>query len=416
MSNLLLALWMSLIGADRIDLAGGHAAFILTPFLALTPLVLVSEATRRVAHGTTIAITRAGVWYVILAGTLLTLSAASVFVAPQIPIGAERAFLLLAQMGGTFFVALLVADRADARRVLARGAAAGLVVFLLFDPLEALYWTGHFAEQVRLGPVLVKFGELQSIGPIPKFAGPVSDGNRAGFVLLCYIVLIAWGEPRPWLRRALLFLNGLLIASTMSRSAALGVGAAVITTILVKRQLSPRVLIVGPALVLLMSGILMLRPHWVDGVVGAVRSPLAERLSTLEGSGADHLRLVERGLNDATESVPRMLIGLGYGNSYLFLQDFFPGIKYGSYHSLYTSVFAECGVFALLTILAILFVPLAVAGAWRAPIAACIAFNIFYQSNTEPIFYFVLACAWLSLRVKVRRAPLAVTAPEPLVA
>jgi hypothetical protein len=60
MSNVLLALWIALIGADRIDLAGGHGPFILTPFLALSPLVLVAEAARRQRSGTYVTIPRTG--------------------------------------------------------------------------------------------------------------------------------------------------------------------------------------------------------------------------------------------------------------------------------------------------------------------------------------------------------------------
>ena len=88
-----------------------------------------------------------------------------------------------------------------------------------------------------------------------------------------------------------------------------------------------------------------------------VTSPAAQRLSTGEGSAQSHLALIERGLGDATESVPTALIGLGYGNSHLVLQDVFPGNKYGNFHSLYVSMFAESGVAALLLTLILIFTP-----------------------------------------------------------
>jgi len=47
MTDLLLPLWVALIGADRIDLLGGHGPIVLTPFYVLTPLVIGREAVRR---------------------------------------------------------------------------------------------------------------------------------------------------------------------------------------------------------------------------------------------------------------------------------------------------------------------------------------------------------------------------------
>ena len=34
---------------------------------------------------------------------------------------------------------------------------------------------------------------------------------------------------------------------------------------------------------------------------------------------------------------------------------------------------------------------------WRAVIAGSVAFNIFYQTNTDPVFWFVLALAWMTI-------------------
>ena len=93
----------------------------------------------------------------------------------------------------------------------------------------------------------------------------------------------------------------------------------------------------------------------------------------------------------------RATMGLGYGNAYLELQDMFPGSKYGNYHSLYVTMFAEAGVFALLLMLALLAGPLLRGSFWRPLVAGAVAFNLFYQTTTEPSFWFVLALAWIGL-------------------
>jgi hypothetical protein len=135
-------------------------------------------------------------------------------------------------------------------------------------------------------------------------------------------------------------------------------------------------------------------------MASAVSKPVTQRLSTSEGSAQDHLTLLERGLNEATASPERALLGLGFGNSHLALQDFFPGNKYGNFHSMYVSTFAESGVVALLLLLILLGVPFIMSPTWRGIIAASAAFNLFYQTTTDPLFWFLLAFAWMAVSWK----------------
>src|SRR5262245_33910071 len=173
MSNLLLGLWMALIGADRIDLAGGRGPFVLTPFLVLTPFVVLSQAWRRRREGLRLAVTRRVMIYSTTAAALLTIVLISVFVAQDVEISASRALLLIANLVATFFVVLLTVDRPDVARVLARGAAASLLLFLAFDVAEVLAFIERAAKSIHLGPVLIRFGDLQIVGPLPRLAGPV---------------------------------------------------------------------------------------------------------------------------------------------------------------------------------------------------------------------------------------------------
>ena len=107
--------------------------------------------------------------------------------------------------------------------------------------------------------------------------------------------------------------------------------------------------------------------------------------------------LIARGIGEATSSVPRLAIGLGYGSAYTVLQDVFPGNRYASFHSLYVTIFAESGIIALLSILLMFGVPLVRGGPYRALVAGAAVFNLFYQSHTDPAFWAILTLAWLSL-------------------
>jgi hypothetical protein len=405
MSNALLALWIALIGADRIDLAGGHGPFILTPFLALTPIVALSELVRRRRSGRRIELSRNAIGYAAVATALVCVALLSVFGAEEMPVSAARTFLLVADVAGTFVVALLCADRTDLVPVLARGAIGCLVLFVLFDLAEVLYYIGRGPELLRLGPVTARFDQLQTAGPLPRLAGPVADSNRGGFMLVFYLAIIAAGAGRRWTRRVALTAGVLLLVLAFSRSATLAAAATLVMATLTQRQrISPWWIAVGGLAVATAVTAVLVKPRLFDRVATVLESPVARRFSTNEGSAQSHVELIARGLTEATESVPRAAMGLGYGNSYLVLQDMFPGNRYGNFHSLYVTMFAEAGIVALLLTLVLMGTPLVLGGPWRALIAGAVAFNVFYQTTTEPAFWFLLALAWLTMR-RARRLP-----------
>ncbi|HVX40767.1 MAG TPA: O-antigen ligase family protein [Gemmatimonadaceae bacterium] len=398
MSGLLLALWIASIGADRIDFLGGHGSFRFTPFILMTPIVGIAELLRRARLQRPLQISSSVLGYAAVVSALITVAFVSVFGAQELPESAARAALLLSQVLGTFAIAVLARDRDDFLLLLARGALACLVVYVLFDVAEALWWIGRWPPTMRFGPAIVHFDSLQNAGPIPRLAGPVADGNRGGFVLLFYIAAIARGERRVWLRRAGITLAVLLLAATISRSATLGAVAALGMALWTGRvRVTRRVLAVASLLATAAVAAVLVRPTLLDDVAAMEYSPLAERVSPDVGSARAHVAVIERGLENATESVRRASIGLGYGNAYVVLQDIFPGNKYGNFHSLYVTMFAECGIVALVLTLVLLAGPLVFGGPWREVIAGAVAFNLFYQTTSEPTFWFVLALAWFGM-------------------
>ncbi len=403
MSSVLLALWVMLIGADRIDLIGGSGTFVLTPYLALTPIVALAEVVRRRLERRPIELSTRAISYSVIAGALVTIVLTSVVGALDTRTSAARALLLAAEVGGTLVILLLCRGRANLSRTLARGAMACLILFVIFNVAEVFWWIGSGPETKRLGTIVFHFGALQNVGPIPRLAGPVSDANRAGFVLLFYGLLIAHGEPRPALRRVALALIGLLLLATISRSAWLGATAMLIVATLQWRGRVPVALaLVSTIAVGLGAGMFLAKPQLVRRMASVITTPVTQRLSAGEGSAQSHLALIERGLDDATESVPNALTGFGYGNSHLVLQDVFPGNKYGNFHSLYVTMFAESGVFALVLVVILMATPLVAGGPWRPLIAGAVVFNIFYQTPTEPAFWFALAAAWLTIPARAR--------------
>src|SRR5215471_15751570 len=94
-SDWLVSLWIMLIGADRIDLLGGRGAFVLTPYLALTPIVVVSELISRHRRGRALTVPRGGLVYALVTAALVTVVLFSVMDALDVEISSSRALLLI---------------------------------------------------------------------------------------------------------------------------------------------------------------------------------------------------------------------------------------------------------------------------------------------------------------------------------
>ena len=199
----LLIAWIALIAADRVDLFGGSGRLLFTPFLALTPFVVGSELLRRHMRGRPITVSRSSRTFLGLVLFLLAIVGASVFVSPETAISAGRAFLLTLQLMGTCAVLLAAYDRVDLASVLDRGAVVGLVLFAIFDALQAGALLRVVPETVFFGPVSISLIGYTYGAFIPRLSGMVADQNRSGIVLLFYawaVVFRPSGRPRGYHR------------------------------------------------------------------------------------------------------------------------------------------------------------------------------------------------------------------------
>ena len=128
---------------------------------------------------------------------------------------------------------------------------------------------------------------------------------------------------------------------------------------------------------------------------------VSDRISGEQGtSGADHIQLIERGLETWSTFNPHCSCRHRIRRCPRFLGDFFGDNKYGNFHSLYVSVLAELGLPAFLLFMILLGYPL-ISRKGTVPCVAAIAiFNIALQSYMEPIFWLALALVW-SFELKV---------------
>lgn len=396
MSDLALILWVALLGADRIDLLGGEGPVVLTPFYVLTPIVAWSEALRRRRSGHRIlpALPARGAAYAAVALALLAVAALSVLVSRDVTTSVGRLILLSAITCGTGFVLGSLWDDPQWSARLARGGRWGLGISAVWSLLEVMQFVGWVPADWFLGPIRMRLDPYTYAGILPRVSGVTFDPNRAGLVTLLHWVLVERVRPS---RAGWGILAALLLLGTLSRSALLAVAAYLVIRRLggvsraIRRPAPPGLGITLTAAIIALALLLAPTPR---ERLGRFLAPVAQRLSAAEGSAQSHTALMRQGLAEATRDVPRTLIGVGYGTSYLLLRDRFGGDRYGNFHSLYVTLWAESGIFALSLILILLARPLSLPGEWRALLLGAILFNVFYQSIAEPAFWVIIALAW----------------------
>lgn len=409
MTAALIALWIATLGADRIDLAGGAAPFGVLPFYPLTALLVATEWLRRQRAG---ALPRpsATQWrFAALVLALLTLTALSVFRSGDVPLSVNRLILLGGVALGSGLALWLMSDRDDLALLLARGAQLGLALALLADALQLAQFLGALPDDASLGPVRVLLTS-HSYGILPRLTGLSWDINGAGGTMLVQAALIWLAGPSLPFRRAWLALAGLLIALTLSRSAALAALPAVL--LLPRVDLlgrGARLAVAGGCIALALAAAALLSEPTRAATAQAL-APLAERFDPTEASAQSHAHLMARGLDEATRDVPRTLLGAGYGSSHRLLQDIFPGLKHGNFHTLYLQLWVESGVFALLAFVAILVATWQRAGALRGLVVGFALYNIFYQGLAQPAFWILIALVWATTLRRAQMGKLAMAA------
>ena len=397
-SRVLLILWIALLAVDRIDFLGGEGGFILTPFLVLTPLLLVFEGFRVLESREGIRLQREGRAYLVFVLFFLSIVLISTLLAQDPLMSAKRSALLSFLGMGTFAVAVTVSGRKDSRRALVAGAKLGFIIAIVFGVLEIFAFISNLSEPFRFGFLAVDLWPHTYYGIVPRISGQVLDANRGGLLMVFYLfILLRWDRPgvRRW---GWLTIGSMFILLSLSRSAIL---TGAITACLMwsegRKFRVNRQAVVAILIGLVISSGWLIASNSTRSAVVRGLEPLAQRLSPTEASTQEHFTLLGRGVEEGAESVKRATIGMGYGNSYMELQDIFPGNKYGNFHSLYVTMLAESGVLALILSLILLIYPLGLPGAWRPLIAGLVAFNIFYQTLAEPLFWFALAMAWLTV-------------------
>ncbi len=411
MRDFLLVIWIATIGADRVDLLGGHEDFRLTPFLLLSLLVIGVEVVHAFMHSsvlgrdTALKLPKNSLQFLILVNAFLLAVALSVFINPDSLISMKRFFLLLAEVYFSILIAIILYNKKNPERILLLGAYAGISLSCVFSGAQLLNWLlGQYGDALLREPAFINLIPQSYGNYAPRLAGVSTDMNRGGMLLVFYSFLVFKFGGFSKARIPFLYIAFILLMLTLSRSALLAYVLMITVLLLQRGSLSLTALrrfvvgLVGAASFLVMYIAInsQIESRFNFGAI------LAERASTLVGgtSGRLHLELIERGLSISTSSVKNFLFGIGFGNSFMVLNDFFPGDKYGNFHSIYVSLLAEAGIVSLLLFLLLSLYPFLTSKQYIPLMVGILVFNVLYQLTLEPVLWFCIALFWMNIGFK----------------
>jgi hypothetical protein len=388
-------LWVGTLGADRVDLLAGAGPFLLKPLLVLLPPILILELLRLGRRERPLLMPPGAALFFVGHTALLSLLLLSVMYSQEVGLGVQRFALLAVESYACFLIVIALVNRPDSRAILLRGAWLGLLLILVFDLIQVSRWVGgpaldglSLAGMIELDPA--------TYGPwLPRPSGVSVDPNRGGLLLIFYLfLLMAFGSVSR-LRAAAIITGSLLLLVTLSRSAILAAIVVAAVWVLRRRARISRAGIGGTSIALATAAAALLVSPVLQQVLQDLMEIIAQRASLGEGSSSVHLTLLARGWEISTNSVRNALLGIGFGNSFLVLHEFFPGTKYGNFHSAYMSLLVEAGVGAVVLFFVLVLRPLLRGSSFAPLIAGMLAFNVFYQAHVEAIFWFILALAWM---------------------
>jgi hypothetical protein len=396
---------IALIGADRIDLLGGHGFFRLTPFLLFAPLVVLIQIFLRGLSGTfefTIQppIRRQLPFLAVFSLFLVFSFVSTIFgVNPERGIVALADLVLVSVLGYCISVRIL-ADPAPQQLVL-RCITFALILWLIFCLGECIAWgQGLFRlEEEPSSSIESIFAPTATLlGVLPRLSGFSLDSNRAAFVLVMYLALLDRFSETNRYSRFFRFAIGVFVLLTFSRSGILCWFAYYFfSRSLLKHLMTRRMVLRVATLAIVCSSVAVIYRKEIGNLfeLWQVSDIVSERLSGEQGtSGGNHIELIQRGLETWASSTRTVFAGIGFAGAPRVLGDFFGDSKYGNFHSLYVTVLAELGLPAFLLLLILFLYPVVARSGAGSFIAAIALFNLFLQSHMEPIFWVALAIVW----------------------
>tara|TARA_B100002051_G_scaffold34081_1_gene27280 strand:- start:287 stop:1531 length:1245 start_codon:yes stop_codon:yes gene_type:complete len=390
MSNILLIIFLSTIGVDRITLMP-DASFSFTPFILMSFFLLVFI----------ILFKRNDLdfkWILSNKSLLLSFSLFIIFVIISILFSVNinfsfKRFCLLLLIITVIILILSSNPIKDLYRNIFFGSIFGSILFYIFNIFLLLHWL----DVLKFNSNIIDLEPHTLSYFIPRLGGFSSDVNRGGFILIFYTYyLLTYKSKNEIIKNIIIFINIFFILCTLSRTSYLFLLVTFFFYMFYFISRNKRIIYSGYLLLTLLITLLIANYFSSKGIIN-FSEVIKERIS-FENKGHDssssiHFKLIEDGVDVLSSDFKIFLLGNGHGTSYDVIKGYrMSKDKNANFHSQYISVFVENGLFAFISFLFLtLLIPIMSTKNIFLPIVLGIFFfNIFYQLLNEPLYWFIL--------------------------
>ncbi len=381
-------LMIAFIGADRINFfPDSFEYFIFTPFI-LTALIFNSFVF--IFHIDKLNFDwfeRISIIFMLYSLTLII----SIFFSIDIYLSLKR-FTLILFIVITSLTMLSYYSTNQLVDILVKSSILGSIIFYLFNFILALNWFSY----LDINPSMIDFEPDEIAYFVPRFGGYCSDVNRGTVILLFFTYIIYFFADKNKLIKIILFMNSIFVLFSFSRTVYLMIFMVFLFYFFNNKQKDRLKLIKYLSFLFSIFITITFLLHFYEYI--NIELTVKERLDIFDfsrfSSSGIHIKLIIEGIITAFNDIKILFLGSGHGTSYMLIDGYYwSGSKYGNYHSMYITSLVESGLFNSLFLLLFTFiVPLYSNNKnFLIPIIfGLFFFNVFYQLNSEPIFWFII--------------------------
>ena len=285
-------------------------------------------------------------------------------------------------------------DKDQLKTILVKASFVGSGIFLLFNIVIIFGWLKFYTLEsnfINIEPNMIAYF-------IPRLSGYSLDVNRGGVVLLFFTYYLYNNCKKTNLLKFTLLVNILSIILTLSRTVYLLSFTLIVIYLLTIVDKTKRKYFIKYIFISIISALSIL--IYLNQIKIIELEYLIKERSTIDfdlnrfSSSGIHLRLIIDGIKTAFNELKILLLGNGYGTSFLLIHGYYwSGSKYANYHSQYITTLVESGIFSLISILMVTFIIPVINKMYNYLfpfIIGLFLYNIFYQVILEPIYWFII--------------------------
>ena len=385
---ILTILMIAFIGADRVNfLSSSFEYFIFTPYILFGLIFNVLVFVFYIDELNFDWFEKNTIIFLIYFLTLIV----SIFFSIDIYLSFKR-FALILFIIITSLTVLSYYSKIELIDILIKSSIIGSFIFYFFNFILALNWFSYLDVSFPI----IDFDPDEIAYFVPRFGGYSTDVNRGTVVLFLFTYITYYFADKNKFTRMILFINSLFILFSFSRTVYLMIFMVFLFYLLTNKTSDRLKLIKYVSLLFGMFISITFLLHFYEYI--NIELTIKERLDIFDfsrfSSSGIHLKLIVEGIITAFNNIKILFLGSGYGTSYMLIDGYYwSGSKYGNYHSMYITSLVESGFFNSFYLLLLTFIiPLYSNNKnFLSPfIFGLFFFNIFYQLNSEPIFWLII--------------------------